>query len=106
MAKPKRKVGRKPKTVQDVEQELLLATHRPGEAMRAAINSMGDEREIPEGSRLTAAEIAWNRLVLIARGENDSLAMDASKFIIERTFGKAAPKLPTSGEHSLTIVIT
>jgi len=103
----KRKAGRKPKDIKDKEAEMIGSEFRMGADLLAASLAIGDaDKSIKPQDRFTAAEIAWQRLVNIARGESDSLAMDASKFIIERTYGKSPIKAEQQGDHTFTINIS
>lgn len=101
----KKKNGRKPKSIADRAEALYTAQHRLGAAMTAALAAIDGGSAVRTDLRLTAAEIGWLRIVMIARGESDSLAMEASKFLIEQTHGKASPKAESVGEHSFTITI-
>jgi len=128
----KRKPGRKAKAVKDLEATLLEGKYRVGELIAAVEGADEPPAVPPEGAseadlaeyrdlqadwerrtnirqslRLTGAEIAWIRLVAIARAGIDADAKAACKTILDRTFGAVAPKesKDAAGGTSFTVVI-
>lgn len=97
----------KTKNIIKLEKALHGDRFRPGAELVALIaeGKSVDPSEINENLKMTAAEIAWLKIVQIARGGSDSIALEASKFIIERTFGKSTPQVDAAKLTDGTLIV-
>jgi hypothetical protein len=100
------KAGPKSQKVRMLEEIL----HDQRFRVRSLLDALGPEfakdGQVPEELRMTAAEIAWVRLVAIAKAGGDSAAIAACSIILERTFGRVGQrKEGDDDEKSFTIII-
>lgn len=103
------KKGPKAAEIREDERRLLDSAFRVTD-LRNLLTAAGVDQDsidqmVPVGARLTGAQIAWIRIVAMARGGNDSLALEASKYILDRTYGKASQKLEGSGDDGTFEVV-
>lgn len=92
------------KSIVSHEQNLLKQKFRPG-PLRDLFEEVSDGT-ISDSLKLTAAEIAWVRIVDLARSGPPNIALPASQYIIDRAYGKAAPRAEGDEDgRAFTVVI-
>lgn len=92
------------KAIVSHEQELLKQRFRVG-PLRDLFEEV-QNGTVSDNLKLTAAEIAWVRIVDIARSAPPSVALPASQYILDRAYGKAAPRAEGDEDgRAFTVVI-
>lgn len=93
----------KSKALEERESKMLATEFRAAEIV--ALVGEIDKGKVPLDVRLTGAEIAWIRLVAIAKNGADSVAVQASQILLDRTYGKATQKADIKLDTEFKVVI-